>query len=475
MDLRSTHSAYLIGIKGVGMTALAQILHARGVRVSGSDIAQHFFTDDVLRRAGIPFVEGFLAEHVPDADLVIRSTAYADDHVEVAEARRRGLAVTTYPEAVAMVFNAGRGIAICGTHGKTTTTAMLGWVLKSAGLEPTVLVGSEVPQFGGNALVGSGEVMVLEADEYQDKLQYYQPFGVILTNIEYDHPDFFPSFDAYVDAFRRFVQKIPADGFLVACADDPVVVEVARGTRATVIWYGLTHPPAPPLPQGGGETEKGVLASKVSGETTHFFPSLGGGEREGVGGISLQLPGRHNVQNALAVLAVTDRFGVPRDVALRALAEFQGTRRRFEVVGEVGDVTIIDDYGHHPTEIQATLAAVKERYPGRRILCAFHPHTFTRTIALKGAFATAFRGADQTYVMDIYGSAREQHGGITAEELAHMIAQHNPAVPSGGVAATVATLVRDARLGDVILCIGAGSNDEVARGTFAALRDRAAA
>lgn len=431
MDLSSIHSAYLIGIKGVGMTALAQILRARGIRVSGSDTAQQFFTDSVLRRAGIPFTEGFTSGNVPAADLILRSTAYGEENAEVAEAMRRGLPMATYPEAVGMVFNAGKGIAICGTHGKTTTTAMLGYVLQEAGLDPTVIVGSEVPQFGGNARVGAGELVILEADEYQDKFQHYAPFGVILTNIEYDHPDYFPTSDAYIVAFRRFVSKIPADGFLVACADDPTVMAVSRDARCAVIPYGFAV-----TPDARVET---------------------------------LLPGRHNTQNALAVLTAAERLGVSRNVALRAIASFKGTKRRFEVIGEVNGITVIDDYGHHPTEIRVTLAAVRERYPDRRILCVFHAHTFTRTIALKEDFARAFVGADQTYAMDIYGSAREQHGGITAAELAAMISTHSPAQASGGVEETVAALVRDAQPGDVILCIGAGENDRVARGVVDAL------
>ncbi len=502
------------------MTALAQVYAGRGIRVSGSDTSQRFYTDDVLRRAGIPFVELFAADNIPtETNLVVCSTAYDADHVEVAEALRRGLRVLTYPEAIAEVFNAGKGIAVCGTHGKSTTTAMLGWVLAEAGLDPTVIVGAEVPQFtrqnfsgehfggfGGNARIGQSDIVVLEADEYQDKLRHLQPHGVILTSIEYDHPDFFRTPKSYVDAFRRFVARIPADGFLVACADDAEVVEVARAARCTAIPYGLTLPPSPP-PDG-----------HRSGETkNNFSPSRPEGEQEGEdsNAITLQIPGRHNVQNALGVLAAADRLGVPRDVALRALASFQGTRRRFEIVGSVQhsmldtrDTVVIDDYGHHPTEIRVTLAAARERYPGRRILCAFHPHTFTRTIALKDQFATAFVSANQTYVMDIFGSAREvppllaegEREGVRGEHLvprnrgeggagvgpsgdsntAHGITSdlvaaihaNSPAIASGNVEQTVEALARDAQPGDVVVCMGAGENDRVARGLVERLRVR---
>lgn len=460
MDPSSIRSAYLIGIKGAGMTALAQVLQARGVRVSGSDTDQHFYTDEVLRRTGIPFVEGFTVANVPSCvDLVVRSTAYGEDHIEVAEALRLGLPITTYPEALAAIFNAGKGIAVCGTHGKSTTTAMLGYVLAEAGLDPTVIVGAEVPQFGGNARVGRSDLVIVEADEYQNKFHSLKPCGIVLTSIEYDHPDFFLTFDAYVDAFRTFVRKLPPDGFLFACADDAAVREVAFGITCPVTLYGLSD-----LSQF--RTKLRTVGEDVPAE------------------IPLQIPGRHNLQNALGVLAAAERLGVHRDVALRALASFRGTRRRFETVGTIchehveghagtsctHSIVVIDDYGHHPTEIRATLAAARERYPGRRILCAFHPHTFTRTIALKDQFATAFVGADHTYIMDIFGSAREQQGGIDAAGFAFAINVHSPALASGNVEQTVAAILRDAQPGDVVICIGAGENDRVARGLVERLR-----
>lgn len=462
MDLATIRSAYLIGIKGAGMTALAQVLAARGVRVSGSDTNQHFYTDDVLRRVGIPFVEGFTAANVPsEIDLVIQSTAYGGDHVEVAEATRRGLPLTTYPEALAAIFNAGKGIAVCGTHGKSTTTAMLGYVLAEAGLDPTVIVGAEVPQFDGNARVGRSGLVIVEADEYQNKFHALNPYGIVLTSIEWDHPDFFTTPEAYVDAFRTFVRKLSTDGFLVACADDPVVSEIVDQAPGEVVGYGL-----------------GDLSP---------FRSKRRKVVDGVDAMQLQLSGRHNILNALGVLAAAERLGVPRDVALRAIASFQGTRRRFETIGTLcpehveghastpcaHSIVVIDDYGHHPTEIRVTLAAARERYPGRRILCAFHPHTFTRTIALKDQFATAFVSADRTYVMDIFGSAREQRGGIDAAGLASTINTHSPAVASGNVEQTVAALARDVQPGDVIICMGAGENDRVARGLVEQLRVRA--
>ncbi|MBI2483452.1 UDP-N-acetylmuramate--L-alanine ligase [Candidatus Uhrbacteria bacterium] len=436
MNIAQLRDAYLIGIKGAGMTALAIILRERGVRVTGSDVPERFATDAVLAARSIPVHAGFAASHVPPTtDVVIRSTAYGDAHVEVQRARLLGRTVLTYPEAVASLFNSGRGIAVCGSHGKSTTTALLGFVLAAGGYDPTVIVGAVVPQFEGNARVGHSAYVVLEADEYQNKLAHYQPFGVILTNIEYDHPDFFPTPASYVDAFRAFVRRIPADGFLVACTDDPVVADVVRDARCAVIPYGRS--------QGVPED------------------------------LHLQLVGAHNAENALGVLAAALHLGMSRTDALAAIAAFTGTRRRFEIIGTAAGSTVIDDYGHHPSEIRATLAAARTRYPGQRILCAFHAHTFSRTVALKDGFAAAFRDADQTYVMDIFGSAREPHGGITAAELAAAIAVQSPAVASGNVAETTAVLLRDVRPGDVVICMGAGENDHVARNVVTGLQMRA--
>lgn len=406
------------------MSALAQLLHARGVLVSGSDTAEHYFTQETLAANGIPYVEEFHADHVPTTvDLVVRSSAYDDTHVEVAEALRRGLHVVTYAEAVAMLFNAGRGIAICGTHGKTTTTAMLGWILVSAGRDPSVIVGGAVPQLGGAARAGASDLVVLEADEYQDKLQHYAPYGVILTNIEYDHPDFFATPSAYAAAFHRFIARIPTDGFLVIHERDAEAEAAASAARCRIIRVPAV------------EDDPGALV--------------------------LLLPGAHNRRNALAATAAAEILGVSRATAFAALATFRGSKRRFEIVGEAHGAVIVDDYAHHPTEVRATIAAARERFPDRRIVVVFQPHTFTRTIALRDDFARAFDGADQVLVMDIFGSARETQGGISSAEFATAIGRN--ATASGDVDATIAG-ARSAMLpGDVVLCLGAGRNDAVAR------------
>lgn len=415
MDLKTARKIYLIGIKGVGMTAIAQVFKLRGAEVTGSDTHEKFFTDEVLEKSGIKFYEGFNAENfaAENPDLVIYSTAYTEENVELAAARKSGIAILSYPEALGQILKEGFGIAVCGTHGKTTTTAMLGFVLQELDADPTVLVGSAVPQLGGNARAGRGEYVVIEADEYQNKFLYFDPRAIVLTSAEYDHPDFFKTPEDYMDAFRKFVAKIPADGFLVACADDKNVLEISKSVKCKIISYGLT---------AGDWQAKNILAQ----DGGMGLEVLEKGESHGI--FKIKLLGNHNVANALAVIAVCSGLGYDTEKVREALEKFSGAVRRFEIKGEAGGVLVIDDYGHHPTEIRVTLEAARQKYPDRRIWCVFHPHTFTRTKALLNDFSKSFGVADKTIVIDIYGSAREVAGGVSSEDLVELINGVTPCV-----------------------------------------------
>lgn len=434
----------MIGIKGVGMTAIAQLLKLRGKNVCGSDTSEKFFTDDVLVKSGIKFYESFNAEHLDTErpDLVIYSTAYNDKNVELAMARKSGVTILSYPEALGQILKEGFGIAVCGTHGKTTTTAMLGFVLQELGADPTVIVGSLVPQFGGNARVGSGKYVIIEADEYQNKFLYFEPQAIVLTSAEYDHPDFFKTPDEYVAAFKNFVAKLPSDGFLVTCEDDKNVKEIATSARCKIISYGLT---------AGDWQAKNIVAH--DGEVEFEVLSYG----KQCGKFSIQLIGKHNVANALAVVAVACELGYNIDKIRAVLKKFAGTVRRFEVKGEVNGVLVIDDYGHHPTEIKVTLEAARQRFPKKRIWCIFHPHTFTRTKALFFDFAKSFSVVDKVIVIDIYGSAREKTGGIHSRDLVEAIkkkgsdALYIPTIPE-----VADFLAREVKSGDVVITMGAG-------------------
>ncbi|MBI4276219.1 UDP-N-acetylmuramate--L-alanine ligase [Candidatus Uhrbacteria bacterium] len=400
MTIHTAHTIHMIGIKGVGMTALAEVLHGWGKDVRGSDVEEVFMTDAVLARRGIPVRAPFDAKNVQGADLIIYSTAYSDTNPEFAEAKKRGIPMHSYPEALGQFLDGKYGIAVAGSHGKTTTTALLGHIMTEAGLDPTVIVGSVALNWNANARVGKSEYVVIEADEYQNKFQYYNPKGLLITNIDWDHPDFFKTPEAYQKCFDDFRAKVvAADGWVV-------------------------------------ETEK-----------INYSPSP-------VEGLPLALSGDHNKKNLALVWAAAKKLGIKEDVFWPAVQSFRGTARRFEVKGEWHGVTVIDDYAHHPTEIQATLKAARERFPGKKIWTVFHPHTFSRTAALLNEFAGSFADADHVIVLDIYGSAREAHGGVHARDLVQLIGAIATYIPT--IAEAAAHLRIHAKPGDVIITMGAG-------------------
>jgi UDP-N-acetylmuramate--alanine ligase len=414
MDLSKIKKAYFIGIKGVGMTMLAEFLANLGVQVSGSDVPESFMTDAVLAKIGAQVQAGFDAGQVPtDADLIVYSTAYNDTNPEVAVAKIAGRLVLTYAEAMAKVFNYRYGVAVCGSHGKTTTTAWLGFVLDNLGLKPSVMVGSRVPQFDGAGLVGESDLLVIEADEYQNKLQHFEPKAVLLNNIDYDHPDYYANEQVYEAVFADFVAKIPAKGWLVANFDDEAVRRVAAACRGRVISYGLDNYEA--------ELQAVDLAVQNGRQ---FFRVLLNGDDLGV--FNCQLVGKHNVANALAVIAASLELGADLLPLREALAAFSGTARRLEQRGVYQGAIIYDDYAHHPTEVAATIAALKDLYPDKSLTVVFHPHTFSRTKAFLVDFAAALSGADNLGIIEVYGSAREEQGGVSSRDLLALIREQQP-------------------------------------------------
>ena len=427
MDINNVRKVYMIGIKGVGMTMLAQYLCGQGARVSGSDTAQKYMTDKVLEDCGIAVRERFDAGDIPkDADLIVYSTAYTkENNEEVAAALAGKIKTLNFPAALALVFNQKYGIAVIGTHGKTTTTAWLGFVLREAGLGPTVMVGAAVPQLGGSCALGSSELLVAELDEYQNKFEHFRPKAVVLNNIDYDHPDFFPTVGAYQAVFIEFLKKIPAQGWLVANFDDPVIRRLAAvNCRGKVVSYAIDEA-ADYVAYGlktGRERQyfKVKMAPPESGESDE----ADSGEID-LGEFNIRLAGRHNVLNALAVIAAAVELGASLADIRGGLAEFTGAARRLQILGEYRGAAIMDDYAHHPAEIKATLAGAREMYPGRRLSVVFHPHTYTRTLALFDDFARSFDLADRVIVLDIYGSAREKQGGVHSKDLAERIKAKN--------------------------------------------------
>lgn len=418
------------------MTALAQVLQGRGIEVLGSDTQEKFFTDEVLKKLGIKIIEGFSSKNVPtDADLIVASAAYLGEeinHPEVAEAKKQGRSVFTYAQILGCLFREKKGIAVAGTHGKSTVTAMLGLILEEAGFDPTVIVGSRVIQWQSNARVGRSEYLVAEADEYRNNFLEYSPQILVLTSLEYDHPDFFKDFQAYQETFEQLIKKIPPTGFIIANGLDKGVREIVKKAQCRFVEYGLPE-------------EK----------------------------IKLKIPGQHNLLNAAAAMKTALELGIDKKTIKKVLANFQGISRRFEVKGRWREVLLIDDYAHHPTEIKATLAAAKEFYPDKKVWAVFQPHTFSRTKALLDDFAAAFEQADQVIILDIYGSAREKAGQVKAEDLVEKIRKRTfngmPSVRTSlkrascqcvrhipTIEKAVEYLKKNVRPGQIILTMGAG-------------------
>jgi len=465
MSILKKKKIYMIGIKGVGMTMLAQYLVGNGLEVSGSDVEEDFATTkDVLSRLDITVVNNFSINNIPsDADLIIYSSAYnADRNEEVRAALAGKIKTLTYAEAMGEIFNENYGIAVVGSHGKTTTTAWLGYVLEKAKKNPSVMVGSRVPQFDGASLVGKSDLLVIEADEYQNKLRFFNPRGVLLNNIDYDHPDFFKTKDDYEKVFAEFLKKIPKKGFLVANFDDKVVQRVAlEDCFGKVISYGLENKEADymayDIKQG---VDRQFFKVKIKEDDEFGF----GGE---LGSFSIRLLGRHSISNALAVIAAATELGVELKDIREYLYEFLGTVRRLETMGKYKGAIIIDDYAHHPTEIKTTIAGVRKNYQEKKIVVVFHPHTFTRTNGLLNEFSESFDEADELIVLDIYGSAREEQGGVHSNDIINKIKKRSPSFTCTYIPTLMECeeyLRKNLNGNEVVLLMGAGDVFRIGEG-----------
>jgi len=425
MNTNNLKKVYMIGIKGVGMTMLAQFLSENGIEITGSDTGEKYMTDEVLKKCGAKIIEKFDKNNIPsDTDLIIYSTAYNQKNNEEVMAALNGkIKAIIYAEALGEVFNQQFGIAVVGSHGKTTTSAWLGFVMEKSGLSPSVMVGARVPQFDGASLVGKSDYLVAELDEYQNKLKYFQPKAVLLNNIDYDHPDFFPTPEDYENVFIEFIKKIPKKGFLVANNDDPLIRKTASvNCRAKVITYAISES----ADYVAYDIKQERNPSTSSGLRQYFKVKLGVDEEGDIlGDFVISLSGKHNIYNALAVIAASIELGINLSDIRKYLEDFAGTARRMQFLGEYNGAKIIDDYAHHPAEIKTTLAGVKQTYPNKKITVAFHPHTYTRTKALLGDFASSFDEVDKVIVIDIYGSAREEQGGVHSKDLINLIKQKN--------------------------------------------------
>jgi len=450
---------HFLGIAGIGVSALAQAAQARGIQVSGSDPNADPEANPAIRRlqaGGAAITRRHDAANLAaDVDLVVASAAVEGANPEIRVAQERGVPVVSRAEALGRLMAAHRGpkIAVAGTHGKTTTTAMLGVLLQHAGLDPTVFVGGEVAALGGNVRIG-GETgpFVAEACEAYDSFLYLKPDIAVLTNVEADHLDHFGTYEKVKASFRRFLEGVPpGSGRIVACLDDPGARAVLEGLAAsrTMIGYGLE---APDAPSRAGDLALGAVTAFT------WQGSLG------TAPIRLQVPGRHNVLNALAAATAAGEVGVRIEAIAAGLAAFTGAGRRQERLGEGAldgkrDILVLDDYAHHPTEIRATLAALRSAYPGRRLVAVFQPHLYSRTRDFLPQFAGALAQADAAFVTAIYAAREAPIAGVDPEEIVALIGRQAPDRPACFVPdrrALPAALREAARPGDVILFLGAG-------------------
>ena len=446
----------MIGIGGSGLSAIATLLLERGYRVSGSDRQETLQTRRLVE-SGARIFYAHHAENVAGANLVVRSSAVRDDNVEVLAAQAAGIPVLKRAEFLEQMLAGKQPIAIAGTHGKTTTTAMVAWVLTALGADPSYVIGGEAVNLGRNAHAGAGQFFVIEADEYDRMFLGIRPFVALVTNVEHDHPDCYPTPEDFYQAFLEFTRWIQPGGVLVACVDDPGAARLqaeAGSAGVKIVSYGIGAGPY--------DYQAVNLQPNANGDLT--FDVL----RQGfplVDQVALQVPGEHNVRNALAALCVVDRLGFNLDDAVKALHQFRGAGRRFDVRGEFSGVTLIDDYAHHPTEIRATLAAARMRYPHSRLWAVWQPHTYSRTRGLFEAFSTAFDAADCVLVTEIY-PARETapSDGFSSRQVADAIAWRDQNAGKTTLFAhdlqnAVDQLAGKLRSGDVMVVLSAGDAD----------------
>lgn len=449
---------HFVGIGGVGMSGLARSLRAQGYTITGSDSTSSSQTE-ALVAIGIPVSIGHTAvEWATQADVMIvtrRAVQRSSPELEAAVAAE--VPIIRRGELVGSLFNARRGIAVAGSHGKSTTTGMLVWALRAGQEEPSFAIGASIPQVDSTVVIGTGAAMVVEADEFDHQFLWLRPEVAVVTNVEFDHPDVFADQDAYDDDFRRFAQGTKPGGILILAADDPGSARVQRGMR---LGTGVRL-------QRFGETDEADW--RVSGTEGAWSVRMPDGRDMP---LELSVPGRHNARNATAAVAALVALGWEADEAARGIASFPGVGRRFEVKGEIAGVVVVDDYAHHPTEVRATLQAARGRFPDRRLWAAFQPHTYSRTKALLDEFAEALGEADRVAVLDIYGATETDDLGISAVDLVERVGRDAEVV--GDPPAAAERLAEAASPGDVVLTLGAGSVTTLGPALLARLAKREA-
>ena len=436
---------HFVGVGGVGMSGLAEILRSLSFDVSGSDL-RGSSTTARLEGIGVRVDVGHRSENVAGADVVVYSSAISGENPEIVEARALGTPVITRAEMLAELMRLKYGVAIAGSHGKTTTTSLVATVLRAAGLDPTVVVGGKMAALGSNARLGAGDLLVAEADESDGSFLRLSPTIAVVTNIDPEHLDHYGTHEDIKNAFVEFAARVPFYGLAVLCLDHPHVQDILPRVQRRYVTYG-TNP----------QSDYSARGIQFRGLETSFNAYRRG---EPLGGFTVKMPGAHNVLNCLATIAVADELEVPLDVTKQALSTFGGVARRFTIVGEVAGRTLVDDYGHHPAEVRATLEAARRAFPSEnhRVVVAFQPHRFTRTRDLFDDFSRAFNQADVLVLTDIYAAGEAPIEGITAERLLQSIREHghHNAHYVGDKRSLPEALEGLTRPGDIVIALGAG-------------------
>ncbi len=455
-EMRRIEHVHFVGIGGAGMSGIAEVLLHQGYRISGSDLKGGEVTSR-LSGLGIRVFEGHRAEHVEGADVVVVSSAVALDNAEVNAARSSRIPIIRRAEMLAELMRYRHGIAVAGTHGKTTTTSLVASIFHEAGLDPTFIIGGLLNRAASNAQLGQGQYMIAEADESDASFLHLQPMAVILTNVDRDHLDNFEgSFSKLQDAFLAFVHNLPFYGLLIACEDDPIVASMLPAVMRPIKTYGFSD-----------DADYRILKWQQQGQLSQF--EVARPDREPNLVIELLLPGRHNALNAVAAIAVACEEGVQDAAIQQGLAQFSGVGRRFEVLGDcwVGQrqMLLIDDYGHHPTEVRATIDAVRDGWPGRRLVMVYQPHRYSRTAALFEEFVAALAQVDVLLISNVYAAGEEIISGAEGQDLYRALQSSgiDTLIWLSDLAAASVTLESLIEDGDVVLTQGAGDTAKLAR------------
>jgi UDP-N-acetylmuramate--alanine ligase len=452
-------SIHFVGIGGIGMSGIAEVLLAHGFEVTGSDTRE---SDTVsrLRTLGATVHIGHRTENISHTDVVVFSSAVKRDNPELTAAREAGVPIIARAEMLAELMRLKDGIAIAGSHGKTTTTSLVATVLREAGLDPTVIIGGKLNALGTNAARGAGDLLVAEADESDGSFLHLSPTIAVVTNIDAEHLDHYRDHEAVKDAFVSFANRVPFYGVVVACLDHPHVQDILPRIDKRIATYGLA-----------AQADYRAKNPVVKGLTTSFEVFRRGDK---LGTFEVRMPGIHNVLNSLATIAVADELSIELDQVKKSLASFTGVQRRFTIVGEHEGTVVVDDYGHHPAEVQATLEAAQRAY-GRRILVAFQPHRYTRTMHCFDELTRAFNRADVLFLTDVYAAGEDPIPGADSGTLVQAIRQHGhrDATHVPDVDDLVEAIARRVRPGDVVLTMGAGNITRIGRLLLARLAQEA--